>query len=567
MNIQKVKAYFLANKLISFAITILVLAAGYSGVRILTGGNGEIRYILAAAKKSPLVISVSGSGQVSASNQIDIKPKVSGEVIYVGVKIGQEVKAGTLIFQLDARDAQKAVRDAEVNLESAKLQLEKLRGSDSLAIPRNKEQAQEDLQKAYEDGFNTVSNVFLDLPAVISGVKDILYGENFSKGQWNADYFANAVDEYDIKAVQFRDDAYEKYQAARKAYDANFINYKSASRYSADAAIEVLIDETYDTTRMMAEAVKSANNLIQFYKDKLIERNFVPAPVANTFLSDLNIHTGKTNSHLLSLLNVKNSIKNYKDAILNADLDVRSQELAVRQRENALLDAREKLSDYYVRAPFDGTVAKLDVKKLDSVSTAAAAVTLITKQKFAEISLNEVDISKVKAGQKAVLTFDAVEGLTLDAEVAEVDAIGTVSQGVVTYNVKLGFGSEDDRIRPGMSVNAVIFTNTKPDVLAVPNGAVKSQNNNYYVEILDQPELPGGSQGVIASVPPRRQAVEIGLANDFITEIISGIKEGDQVIVRTVNQNPVPAAQTAPGIFGAPGGNRGGAGGAIRVQR
>src|SRR3989344_4040110 len=257
MNIQKVKAYFLANKLISFAITILVLAAGYSGVRILTGGNGEIRYILAAAKKSPLVISVSGSGQVSASNQIDIKPKVSGEVIYVGVKIGQEVKAGTLIFQLDARDAQKAVRDAEVNLESAKLQLEKLRGSDSLAIPRNKEQAQEDLQKAYEDGFNTVSNVFLDLPAVISGVKDILYGENFSKGQWNADYFANAVDEYDIKAVQFRDDAYEKYQAARKAYDANFINYKSASRYSADAAIEVLIDETYDTTRMMAEAVKS----------------------------------------------------------------------------------------------------------------------------------------------------------------------------------------------------------------------------------------------------------------------------------------------------------------------
>ena len=564
--VLQIKAWIADHKLIAVVAAVLLVFSGYWVFGKLTSAEGETRYILGTVRKGTIVVSTSGSGQVSASNQVDIKPKASGEVIYVGVKSGQEVKAGTLIAQLDARDAQKTVRDAEVSLESAKLQLEKLRGAESLAVPKNKEQAQEDLQKAHEDGFNTVSNAFLDLPTVISGVKDILYGENFSKGQWNADYFANAVDEYDIKVIQFRDDAYAKYQSARKAYDENFNSYKSSSRFSDDATIEALINETYETTKTMAEAVKSANNLIQFYKDKLIERNLVPVTAANTFLSDLNTHTGKTNSHLLSLLNIKNNIKNSKDAVLNADLDIRSQELTVKQRENSLLDAREKLADYFVRAPFDGNIARLDVKKLDSVTSATVVATLITKQKFAEISLNEVDISKVKVGQKSTLTFDAVEGLSIAGEVAEVDAIGTVSQGVVTYNVKIGFDSEDERVKPGMSVNALIVTETKENVLMAPNSAVKSQGNFYYVEMLD-PAISGeGNQGVISSVSPRRQTVEIGLANDNFTEITSGLEEGERIVVRTISSASVPTTQTAPSIFGAPGGNRGGSGGgAIRI--
>jgi len=564
----RVKSWVAAHKAASAAIAVFLILSGYWAFGKLTGTDGETRYVLGTIRKGTIVISTSGSGQVSASNQVDVKSKASGEVIYIGVKSGQEVKAGTLIAQLDARDAQKAVRDAEASLESAKITLEKLKGPEGLAIPRNKEQAQENLKKSYEDGFNTVSNAFLDLPSVISGVKDILYGENFSKGQWNADYFANAVNKYDEKIIQFRDDAYAKYQSARKAYDENFNNYKSASRFSDEALIESLIEETYNTVKIMAEAVKSANNFIQFYKDKLTDRALQPDTLASAFLSNLDTYTGKTNSHLLNLLSAKNSIKNYRDAVLNADLDIRAQELSIKQRENSFLDAREKLADYYIRAPLEGSIAKLNVKKLDSVTSATVVATLITKQKFAEISLNEVDISKVRVGQKAALTFDAVEGLDITGEVAEVDAIGTVSQGVVTYNVKIVFGAEDARIKPGMSVNASIITDTKADILLAPNSAVKSMGNYYYVEMFDSSLSEENNQNVISSVPPRRQTVEIGLSNDISTEIISGLEEGARIVVRTVNQASVPAAQTAPSIFQATGGNRsGGGGGTIRIPR
>lgn len=74
-------------------------------------------------------------------------------------------------------------------------------------------------------------------------------------------------------ALRFKDDVYVKYRAAREAYDKNFTDYKSASRFSDQKTIEQLISQTYDTTKLIAEAVKSTNNLIQFYQDKLTERN------------------------------------------------------------------------------------------------------------------------------------------------------------------------------------------------------------------------------------------------------------------------------------------------------
>jgi HlyD family secretion protein len=179
--------------------------------------------------------------------------------------------------------------------------------------------------------------------------------------------------------------------------------------------------------------------------------------------------------------------------------------------------------------PFDGVLAKVSVKKLDTIGSGTSVATLITTQKVAEISLNEVDVSKVKVGQKATLTFDAIPDLTITGLVAEIDSIGTVSQGVVTYNVKITFDTQDDRIKPGMSISSSIITDVRQDVLVVANSAIKLQNNTSYVEIFD-PALVGSdsSQGVVSPIAPIKQTVETGLSNDTETEIVSGLKEKDQ---------------------------------------
>jgi len=647
---SKLLAQLIKHKFIAGIFLLLVAAGGYWGYTKIFNNDGTVRYAVAQVQKGTLIVSISGSGQVSVSNQVDIKPKASGDIVYVGVKNGQEVKAGTLIAQLDDRDAQKAVRDAETNLESAKLSLEKLKQpADALSViqaenalklaeqelkklqeppdalellqaenslaqaKESRQNAEDDLKKAYDDGFNTIANAFLDLPTVITGLHDMLFSTDTGlrgSSQWNIDYYADSVKTYDEKVLQYRDDASKSYQKARQEYDKNFADYKTTTRYSDPATIEELINETYDTTKTIAEAVKSANNLIQFYQDKLTERNLKPVAFSDTHLSTLNTYTGKTNTHLLNLLAIKNTIKNSRDAIVNSDrsiaektesldklkagadpkdiqaaqdkirekqeallklktgadpLDIQSSELTVKQRESALFDAKEKLADYYVRAPLDGVIAKVDAKKGDSASPASILATLITRQKLAEISLNEVDVAKVKVGQKATLTFDAVPDLTITGQVAEIDAVGTVSQGVVTYTVKIGFDTQDDRIKPGMSVSAAIVTEAKPNVLLVPNSAIKSQGNATYVEMPALDDISAAKAnpgGAVLKNPLRRQSVEIGAASDEFTEIISGLNEGDLIVTRTIQ----PTAQTTQTqqqsgglrIPGLPGGGGGG---------
>lgn len=524
------------HKILAVFLIAVVLGGGYYAYTKLNSASTETRYVLAAVQKGTLVASVSGSGQVSASNQMDIKSKVSGDVIYIGAKNGEEIKSGALVVQLDIKDAEKAVRDARVALDQAKLNLEKMKGLNTLAgdIRGVKEKAADNLNKAYEDGFNTVSNAFLDLPDIMSGLQNLLLGYTLSgSGQQNIDYYYDAVEPYDVSVYKFRQDALDKYNAARSSYDRNFIGYKAASRFSSTDAIEGLISQTYEATKLISESVKTSNNLIQLYKDTLTKQNKKPNSLTDSALSQLSAYTGKVNSYLASFLSIRDTIQSNKEALIETDFDISDQQIKVTQAQDALSDAEDKLAECYVRAPLSGVITKISVKKGDSVSGSTAIATIVSKQRIAEISLNEVDVAKVKVGEKATLTFDAVPDLSITGEVAEMDTIGAVSQGVVSYTVKISFDTQDDRVKPGMSVSAAIITDTKQDVLLTPNSAVKSEGNMQYVEVM------------VNNIPQRR-AVGTGLINDTMTEIVNGLQEGEQVVTQTItaNTNTNTATQT-----------------------
>ncbi len=191
MPIQK---SFIRRHAISLAVLIVLLAGG--GWLYVAKGSASkkgAKYVLAAAVQGSVAVSVSGSGQVSTSNQVDIKPKISGTMISIRVKKGDMVKEGAILLELDTRDARKAVRDAEENLRSAQLSLEKIKKPierlsllqaenalsqakreleglqeppDGLSIlqaentleqsKESNEKAESALKKEYDDGFNSV---------------------------------------------------------------------------------------------------------------------------------------------------------------------------------------------------------------------------------------------------------------------------------------------------------------------------------------------------------------------------------------------------------------------------
>ncbi len=590
---RAVKSFAILHKFVSVLIIIAVLGGGYAAYASYAKSKlNQTRYVTAAVEKGAIVVSVSGTGQVSASNQVDIKPKVSGDVISVNVTDGQALKKGALIAQLDTQDAQKSVRDARANLESARLSLEKLKApADTLTLlqaenalssaKQSKENAESNLVKGYDDGFNAVSNAFLDLPNVMSGLEGVLYGKDVgTSGQANIDAYFNIITTYRNDAPQLRSAVTQNYTVARAAYEKAFQDYRAASRSSDHATVEALIDETYDTAKLVSDAIKNSKNFLDIVDDVITVYNRTRPSALAGHKNSLDSYTGSTNSHLGGLLNIKNTIKTNKDALVNADrsiaekteslaklkagpdaLDIRSQEISIEQRQNALTDALQNLSDYSIRAPFDGIIAKLSVKRGDAASPSTAIATFITVQQIAEISLNEVDVAKVKVGQKATLTFDAVSDLTVSGEVASVDALGTVSQGVVSYAVKIAFDTQESQVKPGMSVSAAIVTDIKQDVLVVPLSAVKTQGNISSVDVVEE-EISSleGNQGVILKNPPASRAVETGLSNDTNMEIVSGLSEGDIIVVRTVAPSATVQTNSTPSLFG------GGGGGSFRAR-
>lgn len=568
----KIKDWMISHKFITAIIVVVVFGGGYYWYQSANKVQAPTKYVLGMVQKETLISSISGSGQVATSNQVDVKAKASGEITYIGVVDGQKVRAGAVLAYIDSHDAQKAVSDAQTSLETSQLALEKLlkpadpvdaltimQSEDSVTqAKQTKQDAQDNLDNMKDDEFNTISNNFLELPAIMAGLQDLLLSSSINSSQWNMDYYTDVTKIYDEKVVQYRDYAYDSYTKARIAYDKNFIDYKSASRYSSSSVVEALLDETYETERIISDAIKNSNNLIQFYQDTLTKYSQKVNSLSNTYLTSLSSYTGKVNSHLTSLSSLQEQIKSYKKTIVDSDrtiterqmsldkvkagpdgpdeLDVRVQQLAVKDKENALTQAREDLADYTVRVPFDGVISKVSIKKGDTAGSTALA-TLISSQQIAQISLNEIDTAKVRVGQKATLTFDAIDGLSISGQVAQIDVAGTVSQGVVSYGVQIAFDTQDSRVKPGMSVSASIIIDSKIDVLVVPNSAIKNQSNISYVEVV------GNSVGLditIAtgvSIDPTLLSpwpIEIGLANDTSTEVISGLKEGDLIVVQTV---------------------------------
>jgi HlyD family secretion protein len=136
-----------------------------------------------------------------------------------------------------------------------------------------------------------------------------------------------------------------------------------------------------------------------------------------------------------------------------------------------------------------------------------------------DVKISEVDIKKVKVGQKAELAFDAISGATYAAEVTEVSSVGVDSGSGVDFTVRLKILDLDDQVRPGMTASVNIIVAQKSDILTVPGRAVRFKDGKRIVYVLEG--------GVL-----QEKAIEIGASSDTSIEIVSGdLKEGDLVVL------------------------------------
>ncbi len=534
------------HRLATAVLALIIVGLGYYGFRSGTAGSTQTRYVLATVSRGTLATSVSGTGQVSAVTQVDVKPKASGQVISLPAREGQWLYKGGLIAQIDSTNAQKAVRDAEVSLESAQITLDKLKQSSA------------DINQIIEDSFADISAAFLDFPSIVTSADDIILGSTIKPGQQdNVGFYKDFVGQSDNanyqKDILLIESARNYYAVARVDYEKALVTYKQTTRASTPADVQRLLDQTVAATKTLAVALQAEQNLLAFLVDyatapTTVNRTTLPVLVTS-YQTNIRTHIGLVNNHLSALTAARNSIA-------NAPLDIRAQELTVKARQNALLDAQTTLGDYSIRTPMAGVVANIPINVGDEISGGTIAATMISASRIVMVSLNEVDVAKVAVGQKASLTFDAVPGLTLTGSVTELDTIGTQTQGVVNYTVKVSFDSQDERIKPGMTVTAAIITESRNNILVVPASAVKSRGSEYYVETLPGVSADNSRGGITSAALPARVPVQVGLTNDTMTEIIGGLTEGDIIISRTIAATAAAPAPSQSSIFGGGGGLR-----------
>ncbi len=648
----------LKHKVLLVVAGVLVIGGGTAWAKTRTPKE-PLRYVLAAASRGTIITTISGSGQVSGQNQIDIKPSVSAELVKILVQAGQSVSSSQPLFELDPKEAQKTIRDAsrsvsdaQISLASAELSLRKLqqppdqvtllqaensvrqaeRALQQLREPpdaldlRQAEadiQAQEENVETSSDGVtpkglrDTYNNAVPTLKALSQTVSQVLNSADDVLGVDRTmanDSYETFLSAQDSRKLQNTRMLYA--QARQPVRELKTLTDALLAQNESTDKIDEAIQKAKRTLDLMDPLTQGVYDVLQNTVSSAALSESALNGLKSTALSDRSSITTKLTS-ITSLTQslesareaYRTGVRNLEKARLNLDklkkgatpqeiasaeervaeakaslaklkrgtdpLDIASSQNTVSQRrasvadaQNKLRDAQELLKNYTIRAPFEGVVAKVAVKEHDQVSASTALATLLTHGKIAQISLNEVDVSKVKVGQKATLTFDAIPDLTIAGTVNEVDSIGTVTQGVVNYSVKILFMTQDDRIKPGMSVSAAIITNTATDVVAIPNAALRTGGSVRILRGVDASAL-NNPQGVVAPTEPETRLVETGLTNDQLTEITSGLQEGEYIVTRTIDpaQTAAAAARTGTQTGGAVGGLRipglgGGGGGA-----
>lgn len=251
---------------------------------------------------------------------------------------------------------------------------------------------------------------------------------------------------------------------------------------------------------------------------------------------------------------------------LAAEAAYKNQSGVISQAQASLNNASlsYQLTSGVITAPTAGVISDLVLTKgmqIGSSNTTAGSSTNTSNQTIASIktgnsttitvSIAEVDVSKIKVGQKATITLDALSDKTFTGKVMGINTTGVVSSGVTTYPavIQLDDTSNSD-VLPNMNATANIITNVKENALLIPSSAVQIVGSQSAVKVLKNNQVTTVN-------------VVVGDTSDSQTEIISGLSVGDTVVTSTISTGTTSGSSgTSPFSGGLRiGGGAGGTGG------
>jgi RND family efflux transporter MFP subunit len=452
---------------------------------------------------------ISGSGTVQSQQNANVTWQTSGTVQSVNVSVGQIVQQGDQLATLDPSTLPTSVLQAKIDLINAKEALDELMKPQPLKIA----EAQAALDKAaqsLEDLLHPTESAIAQAQQAVIDAQD------------NVDTAQAAVDK-----LKYGRGSQEAITAAQAAY---VVAQSDVTRLQ-EAYEQVGGDPTQDPAKAQAlsalEAAKTKRDralaTLNWYMGERTDSEI------ESTLNDLAVAQGNLTDAQEALQKLQNPSEE-DIALAQATLDDAQEtldtlkagptenDLTVAETRVILAEAAEAQAS--LTAPFTGTITSLDVMPGDIVTTGTTALRIDDLSKlYIVLSISELDISSIKVGQDATITFDAISGKEYNGIVTQISMVANVSQGVVNYPVTVQISDPDESILPSMTASVSIIVAKTDNVLVVPNNALRTSNGQRTVTVL--------FEGQQVSVP-----VTVGLIGDTTSEVVSEqLREGDTVVL------------------------------------
>lgn len=182
-----------------------------------------------------------------------------------------------------------------------------------------------------------------------------------------------------------------------------------------------------------------------------------------------------------------------------------------------------ELAKATIIAPFDGIIADIYIdegQQLSAMTYSSPAIYLVDPSNV-EMNgeLDEIDISRVKLGQETIITLVALPHKKVKGEVTFISPTGEVWEDEVSYKITITLENPDEELKDGMSASTEIIANRRGNVLLIPNRAIQGSLENPWV-------------GVVTDDKTGKRQVTLGLSDGTYTEGLSGLKEGEEVVLR-----------------------------------
>ena len=251
--------------------------------------------------------------------------------------------------------------------------------------------------------------------------------------------------------------------------------------------------------------------------------------------------TGMAKDGVVSASALDDAEKNYemalnKQNVAKAQVTVLKAKIAQAQAQTSRRTGQsqaveEQLSYTDIISPIDGIVLSRDVEMGDAVSSIlvlGSAATLVmtlgdTSEVYVKGKVDESDIGKVYLGQPARIKVESFKDKTFNGKVTKISPMGVEKDNVTTFEVRVSIQNPGGELKAEMTANAEIILEEHKNVLQIPEGAILyDKDKKASVEIPD----PKGKDG------KDKVAVKIGISNGAKTEVLSGLKEGDQVVLQ-----------------------------------